>query len=166
MNIEFIIPSEYLAVFRTIIGIRECGDNRFSCSTYTFDKYCVPIIKENKIIGFEYLWDDKYNMDYTFKNITNKSNKSFESICNELISLQKDKNLYYGESYSKNVSKYGLIAGLIPISNKFNRLEILCGNPHAVESIEDTLKDLACYAIMMLEEVYKTNNQDEYRTED
>lgn len=163
MDIEFIIPSEYLSVFRVIIGIRECGDNTFSCSTDTFEKYCVPIIKEKKIIGYESLWDDRYNMDNTFNNI---ANNSFESICNELISLQKDKNLYYGESYSKNVSKYGLIAGLIPISNKFNRLEILCNNPHAVESIEDTLKDLACYAIMMLEEVYKINNQDEHRTED
>lgn len=90
----------------------------------------------------------------------------FKDIAKELVKLQEDKNLYYGESYSKNVGRYGLIAGLIPISNKFNRLEIICNNPHAVESIEDTLKDLACYAIMMLEEVYKTNNQDEYRTED
>ena len=90
----------------------------------------------------------------------------FENIAKELVKLQKDKNLYYGESYSKNVSKYGLIAGLIPISNKFNRLEILCNNPHVVESIEDTLKDLACYAIMMLEEVYKINNKYEHRTED
>ncbi len=164
MTVLFFIPLEHVDKFRSMIGVHNDYDSHlFRCSKAIFDKYCVPIIKENKITGYESLWDNKYNMDHTFKDI---ANNSFESICNELISLQKDKNLYYGESYSKNVSKYGLIAGLIPISNKFNRLEILCNNPHAVESIEDTLKDLACYAIMMLEEVYKTNNQDEYRTED
>ncbi|MFT3994808.1 MAG: nucleotide modification associated domain-containing protein [Dysgonomonas sp.] len=79
----------------------------------------------------------------------------FESICNELITLQKAKNTDYGDSFSKSVQEFGLTAALIPITNKVNRLKQLVKSDEAQvkdESIDDTLKDLACYAIMTLAE--------------
>lgn len=79
----------------------------------------------------------------------------FESICNELVTLQKAKNADYGNSFSKSVKEFGLTAALIPITNKVNRLKQLIQSDSAQvkdESIDDTLKDLACYAIMTLAE--------------
>ncbi len=79
----------------------------------------------------------------------------FESICNELVALQKAKNIDYGDSFSKSVKEFGLTAALIPITNKVNRLKQLIQSDSAQvkdESIDDTLKDLACYAIMTLAE--------------
>lgn len=79
----------------------------------------------------------------------------FESICNELVTLQKAKNADYGDSFSKSVKEFGLTAALIPITNKVNRLKQLVQSDSAHvkdESIDDTLKDLACYAIMTLAE--------------
>ena len=79
----------------------------------------------------------------------------FESICNELVTLQKAKNADYGDSFSNSVKEFGLTAALIPITNKVNRLKQLLQSDSAQvkdESIDDTLKDLACYAIMTLAE--------------
>lgn len=82
----------------------------------------------------------------------------FESICNELVALQKAKNADYGDSFSQSVKEFGLTAALIPITNKVNRLKQLINSDSAEvknESINDTLKDLACYAIMTLSEIEK-----------
>lgn len=79
----------------------------------------------------------------------------FESICDELVTLQKAKNADYGDSFSNSVKEFGLTAALIPITNKVNRLKQLLQSDSAQvkdESIDDTLKDLACYAIMTLAE--------------
>lgn len=83
----------------------------------------------------------------------------FESICNELVTLQKAKNADYGDSFSKSVKEFGLTAALIPITNKVNRLKQLLQSDSAQvkdESIDDTLRDLACYAIMTLAERKKS----------
>lgn len=62
------------------------------------------------------------------------------------------KNKNYGNSFEVSLDKYGLIAGLTRLSDKFNRLETLIltnKNGTTDESITDTLVDLANYAIML-----------------
>ena len=57
------------------------------------------------------------------------------------------------------MSKYGVVALLIRLNDKFERLESLFRNGKAEvtdESFEDTLRDIACYAIMGLEYLYNT----------
>lgn len=84
-----------------------------------------------------------------------KDNNEFERICNELIDLQKRKNADYGGSFSSNVKKYGMLASVIPLSNKINRIESLVMNsdsPH-MESLRDSYIDTACYAIMSVIEI-------------
>lgn len=82
----------------------------------------------------------------------------FSSVCSELINLQLKKNADYGDSFNRNVKEFGLLAALIPISNKFHRLSQLIKSQDAqvkTEPIEDTLKDLACYAIMTINNLKK-----------
>lgn len=78
---------------------------------------------------------------------------NFKSICNELIDLQSKKNADYGDSFMKSMDEFGMTAALIPITNKVNRLKqlVLKGDAQIKsESIDDTLRDLACYAIMTI----------------
>ena len=80
----------------------------------------------------------------------------FEAVCSELIDLQKKKNADYGDSFKKSFDEFGLTSPIIRLSDKLNRLKQLnSSNVQQVidESIEDTLTDLACYAIMTIVEL-------------
>ena len=88
--------------------------------------------------------------------------RSFESICCELIALHECKNKDYGGAFDKSMYKYGVVSLLIRLNDKFERLESLFKNGKAEvtdESFEDTLRDIACYAIMGLEHLYNTPKQ-------
>jgi len=88
--------------------------------------------------------------------------RSFESICCELIALHEHKNKDYGGAFDKSMSKFGVVSLLIRLNDKFERLESLFKNGKAEvtdESFEDTLRDIACYAIMGLEHLYNTPKQ-------
>lgn len=65
------------------------------------------------------------------------------------------KNHDYGNSFGDLVKEYGNIAMLIPLNNKIHRLDTLIKSDNQVkdESIEDTLRDLAGYAILSLIEM-------------
>ena len=71
-------------------------------------------------------------------------------ICNELNALYKRKNADYGDSFAKSYREYGLVMPCIRLEDKLNRLKALRTKLAEVkdESIEDTLLDLANYAIM------------------
>lgn len=90
--------------------------------------------------------------------LANVTNAEFYWTCVNLTDLQAKKNADYGDSFNRNVEEFGLLAALIPISNKFHRLSQLIKSQDAqikTESIEDTLKDLACYAIMTINNLKK-----------
>lgn len=75
-----------------------------------------------------------------------------ESILNEIRQLHNRKNADYGGSFDKTLDEFGLIASATRMSDKFNRFKSLIKNPAQVqdEKIEDTLIDLASYAIMTI----------------
>lgn len=82
--------------------------------------------------------------------------KKFKEIANSLGELYEKKNRAYGNSFSDTYKKLGIISAVTRISDKYNRLCNLATNPdidNLGESIEDTLKDLASYAIMTLIEL-------------
>jgi hypothetical protein len=66
----------------------------------------------------------------------------------------KKKNKDYGNSFEKMIDKYGMVALLIRFQDKFGRLDSIVLKGQAVEvkdeSIEDTLLDIAGYAILEL----------------
>ena len=69
--------------------------------------------------------------------------------CTELYSK---KNHDYGNSFDKGMDTIGMAYGVGRIYDKMNRLVTLTKEDAVVkdESIDDTLRDLACYSIMML----------------
>ena len=81
-----------------------------------------------------------------------------KKICESLNDLYKAKNEDYGDSFGKSYREYGLTMSCIRLEDKLNRLKSLNKNGNAQvkdESIQDTLMDLANYAIMTLIELEK-----------
>lgn len=79
-------------------------------------------------------------------------------LCNNVASTYARKNADYGDSFGISVKKYGIIAALTRMSDKWNRLEnlILKGGKGKVdEAVTDTLIDLAAYALMTVMELEK-----------
>ncbi len=61
------------------------------------------------------------------------------------------KNKKYGNSFENSLDKYGMIAALTRISDKFNRIEnLILTNDEGTddESVIDTLVDMANYCVM------------------
>lgn len=73
-------------------------------------------------------------------------------ITKEECEVFRAKNLAYGNSFEESINKYGLIAALTRISDKFNRLESLILSQNYStnnESLSDTLMDMANYCNML-----------------
>lgn len=72
--------------------------------------------------------------------------------CGELSNLLKEKNRKYGNSFYKTVDEFGNACIVIRLFDKINRIKtLLLGNEEdnmVGESVEDTLVDLAGYAIL------------------
>lgn len=78
--------------------------------------------------------------------------EKLSELLNSELETFKIKNKMYGNSFEQSLDKYGLIAGLTRISDKFNRLENLIlkkSNGTSDERLSDTLIDLANYCNML-----------------
>lgn len=90
----------------------------------------------------------------------NDNVKRFNELAQSMCELYEKKNADYGDSFNISLDKYGIIAALTRMSDKFNRVENIIlnkdndGNPVfnnikvRDEKLEDTLVDLANYAMM------------------
>lgn len=74
----------------------------------------------------------------------------FQSITDEMTKTYIKKNHDYGDSFSKSLDSFGLVASAVRIGDKMNRFDSLTRRKAMVqdESIRDTLLDMAAYAIM------------------
>lgn len=74
----------------------------------------------------------------------------FQQITKELFETYKRKNHDYGDSFNKSLDEDGLLVSKIRLGDKFLRFSTLIKREAQVadESLEDTLLDMANYAIM------------------
>lgn len=79
-----------------------------------------------------------------------RKEKEFSKIIDELYIIYSNKNADYGDAVGKSFEKWGDIALLVRISDKYNRIENLINKQNLVkdETIEDTILDLANYLII------------------
>lgn len=88
-----------------------------------------------------------------------------KQICDGLNKLYEDKNHDYGDSVHDTFKKYGLTSFLVRMEDKLNRARTLDKVEGKVkdEKIEDTLLDLANYAILAVIELKckEASNKDE-----
>ncbi len=62
-----------------------------------------------------------------------------------------DKNADYGNSFEESLNEFGLVAGVVRIGDKYNRLRTLSRvdtGGRVSESLSDTLLDMANYCVM------------------
>ena len=76
----------------------------------------------------------------------------FANEAKQCVELYSKKNHDYGNSFDKGIDNIGMAYGVGRIYDKMNRLITLTKKEAQVkdESIDDTLRDLACYSMMML----------------
>lgn len=79
---------------------------------------------------------------------------SFDEVTSEMSDIFHKKNSDYGGSFVESCREFGLTSPIIRMSDKLNRLKSLskCNSSAKVkdEKIEDTLLDLANYAVMTI----------------
>lgn len=78
------------------------------------------------------------------------SMEQFMDITTNMAKTHAAKNHDYGNSFEQSLDKFGLLAAVVRMGDKMNRIESLSKKEAEVkdESIKDTLLDLANYAIM------------------
>lgn len=76
--------------------------------------------------------------------------KQFFDITAKMVNTYRAKNHDYGNSFEQSLDKFGLVASVVRLGDKMNRIESLTKKEAQVkdESIKDTLLDMANYAIM------------------
>lgn len=75
------------------------------------------------------------------------------NILDKLYKVFQLKNAAYGNSFMNSIKKYGLIAAIVRISDKLERINTLINNPTLDtnnESLQDSYEDLINYCIMTL----------------
>lgn len=81
----------------------------------------------------------------------------FGNLAKQITETYEKKNTDYRNSFSDSVERYGYVAGIVRISDKFHRAEnLLLGENEALvndESAVDTLLDLGAYSLMLAMEV-------------
>lgn len=111
-----------------------------------------------------YEFNTYFTTTFQVNNSSNELVKSFKNITSKMAETYEKKNHDYGDSFDKSLDKFGLIASVVRMGDKMNRIESLINksiqNPAYPsvsvkdvnlvkdESIKDTLLDLANYAIM------------------
>lgn len=81
------------------------------------------------------------------------TNPLFNTLLDQIKDTHEKKNHDYGNSFAKSMDEFGMPAAAIRLSDKLNRFKSLIKSEAQVkdESIEDTLLDMAAYAIMTVE---------------
>lgn len=79
----------------------------------------------------------------------------FKEITRKMSDIYAKKNHDYGNSFQKMFSKHRMRYSLIHLEEKLNRIEVLSKDENIVngEGIEDSLIDIANYAILTLIEL-------------
>lgn len=103
------------------------------------------------------------------KNDAIKRDLEFENVCKQMVELHEKKNTDYGNAFSDAYRKCGNGYAVGLLYNQVNRLiSLLCKDKEQHvndESVDDTLKDLASYAIMLKMELDKKRRSESMRGE-
>lgn len=90
---------------------------------------------------------------------------TFEEITRKLNEIYTRKNKDYGNSFEKSCEEFGLVSPAIRMTDKLNRFKQLINNkPEVDESIQDTLLDLANYAILTYKYIINSMEINEEQT--
>lgn len=89
----------------------------------------------------------------------NPKHARHKKILENLHDTYVDKNNKYGDAFAETVEKYGNVAALTRMYDKFSRIETMVLNEieDSEESVIDSALDLANYLVMFVMELEKNN---------
>ena len=120
-------------------------------ANYSTDKASVAASRQAALNTLDAVKPNSLGPTYPTEPPAAASSPTLTDLAIALAEQYARKNITYGDSFGKSVRKYGPISALTRMSDKWNRTEnlILGGsNLVATESLNDTLIDLATYALM------------------
>ena len=91
-----------------------------------------------------------------------ETSNPFKFYTDKLAATLQEKNQAYGDSFSKSLDEDGLLVLKIRLGDKFNRISSLIKRDELKEndeSLEDTLLDMAGYAILGLKYLKEHENE-------
>ena len=90
-----------------------------------------------------------------------------KDLTNEILKIYREKNADYGDSFSKSYKEFGIIAPVVRMSDKMERIKQLSKAEDIKvkdESLRDTLIDMANYALMTAVEMELENEIEEKKS--
>ena len=87
-----------------------------------------------------------------------------KNLTNEILKIYREKNADYGDSFSKSYKEFVIIAPVVRMSDKMERIKQLSKAEDIKvkdESLRDTAIDLANYALMLVIEMDLENQIEE-----
>ena len=138
----------------------KCKDNKNASERLTIDKiYKVYQRSENLYI----LYDDKGDIGtFSKRRFIPVDENSIVELATEIAELVEKKDKDYNSAFSKTLKEYGNVAYFLRLDDKLNRLKNLMLNNNSAEineSVEDTLKDIIGYTLLMLKEIKGKNKK-------
>lgn len=94
--------------------------------------------------------------EYSHGKTKSIESDTFESVLDEMKELHAKKDKDYGSAFHKSFEEFGVTAGVVRLNDKMERVKALVKNGKAEvkdESLLDSLKDAACYAVMLYVEL-------------
>ena len=140
----------------------KCIDNKSLKDFLTIDKI-YTVLKEDET---RYLISDDANelIRYSKKRFVLTEENNIIILANEIGELVEKKDKDYNHAFSKTLKEYGNVAYFLRIDDKLNRLKNLLLNKNDAEvneSVEDTLKDIVGYTLLMLKEIKNRRSKNE-----
>lgn len=137
---EAIINEEYQKLIDKLREVREA--NLMESDKALIDEviYCLSILGKRPVLS---------------DNV-----EQFMSITQNMAKTYAAKNHDYGNSFEESLDEFGLVASVVRLGDKMNRIKSLIKKEAQVkdESIKDTLLDMANYAIMTVMWMNKNQN--------
>lgn len=168
---------QYIYINKELKGI-DPDDDRYSCLIHEMihvqdNKRTKEEVDGKEIFINRYDHFDRFVCDYPNKffqaaiddfESQSASSKQLEElmgefgrITDEMAALYQRKNMDYGNSFGRTYRELGIISAVTRMSDKMERMKRLARKPEAQqvadESLRDTIRDLACYAVMTLMEM-------------
>lgn len=119
--------------------------------------------------GNQYLESNRNALDYVTHTLEKLGARpvlpddveQFMDITQNMAKTFAAKNHDYGNSFEQSLNEFGIVASVVRMGDKMNRIKSLVKKEVQVkdESIKDTLLDMANYAIMTVMWLNKNNNQ-------
>ena len=86
--------------------------------------------------------------------------QDFQGVLNEMLNTYIAKNHDYGDSFGKTFAEFGIVAPVVRMNDKMERIKTLIKlDANVKESIRDTLADLANYCVMTIVELDKRGGE-------